>query len=251
MAGEGIAVPCLWSPVTVRGVRCTPGGMRGSHPQFWGCTVVSASLPASEHQRGQGVPGGPGWPRHLPPAARHRCHPVPCTRRGGRGAAAPQSRPGQDHPVALPPLPTTSTSLSPSPRHRPDPAPLSLRLSHVPSSQRDPPGSGWVSLSSPGTAAVEEAPGAGQRLCLLQGCAVRWDPGFQSQEGSCQSGEAGGSPSPERDSLSPPARSRRGPAALRTWVQRWAGGSRLRWGMESVCSLLSFGSAHPRPPTLG
>lgn len=58
-------------------------------------------------------------------------------------------------------------------------------------------------------------------------------------------------PVPERDSLSPPARSRRGPAALRAWLQRWAGGSRLRWGMENVCSLLSFDSAHPRPPTLG
>ncbi|XP_030322160.1 transmembrane protein 59-like isoform X5 [Calypte anna] len=98
---------------------------------------------ASEHQRGQGVPGGPGWPRCLPPATRHRCHPLPHAWHRGRGATAPQGGPGQDHPVALLPLPITSM---PPPCHCPHsivpiPAPLPLQPPHVHSSSRDTSGS--------------------------------------------------------------------------------------------------------------
>uniref|UniRef100_A0A8D0EJS1 Transmembrane protein 59 like n=1 Tax=Strix occidentalis caurina TaxID=311401 RepID=A0A8D0EJS1_STROC len=132
----GVSRLCAMSPAS-------PGvpslGTRGSCPLLWGCTIPSASLPASEHQRGQGIPGGPGWPRHLPPATRHRCHPVPHAWWRGRRAAAPQSRPGQDCPVALPPPPVTSM---PPPHHRPHgiiphPAPLP-----IPGSWRGISGSG-------------------------------------------------------------------------------------------------------------
>uniref|UniRef100_A0A8C8B9Y7 Transmembrane protein 59 like n=1 Tax=Otus sunia TaxID=257818 RepID=A0A8C8B9Y7_9STRI len=143
----GLTRLCATSPASP-GV---PGlGTRGSCPLLWGCTVPSASLPASEHQRGQGIPGGHGRPRHLPPATRHRCHPVPRTRWRRRGAAAPQSRPGQDRPVALPPLPVTPM---PPPHHRPHGIIPHPALLPIPSSWRGISGSGmggtggtiWVS----------------------------------------------------------------------------------------------------------
>ncbi|KAK2541843.1 Tmem59l [Columba livia] len=186
--------------------------------------------PASEHQRGQGVPGGPGWPWQLPPATRHRCHPVPHAWRRGRGAAAPQSRPRQDHPVALPPF------LSP-PRHRPCHYPSGIVPSSVPLAApcpQLPEGHLWLwhggdkgddaaqSHCPPwGQPLWRRLPGAGQRLCLLRRCAVCWDPGFQK---SCQSW---GSPSLPRGCPSPPDRSPPGGTALRAWVQHRAGGSRL------------------------
>uniref|UniRef100_A0A8B9T9C6 Transmembrane protein 59 like n=1 Tax=Anas platyrhynchos TaxID=8839 RepID=A0A8B9T9C6_ANAPL len=73
--------------------------------------------PASEHQRGQGVPGRPGRPRSLPPAARHRRHPVPLRTGEDAGPLPLKGRPGQNRPVALLPLPhhLPATSLSPSP----------------------------------------------------------------------------------------------------------------------------------------
>ncbi|XP_059345527.1 transmembrane protein 59-like isoform X2 [Ammospiza nelsoni] len=273
---------------------------------------VKTQVRAPEHQRGQGVPGGPGRPRPFPAASRHHRHPVPRARRGGRGAAAPQGRPGQDHPVGLPSLPTASASLSPTPRHRPTAPRVPRSRRGISASGRAPlpsrarpgpaliPGHGRVpgpapltgtagsrvplpSRARPGPALIPghgRVPGpapltgtAGSRAPLpsrarpLRGLRGLREPGAAlpppgmrcglgsgpaEPRGSCQGGQAAGSPAGPRAGLSVcPARSRRGPAALRARLQRWAGGSRLRWGMESVCSLRSFGSAYPRPPTLG